>query len=212
VTVDMILLRTVLRIKMFRQSCLQQRRECGPTDFIEIWAGCGNLTSAHVRLGLTCRRFDLAYSRKHACCTGTDLRLWIEEMTRLALEDLIWNGTQCSSFAMMSRSKSTRKPENQYYGDESTLIVRSGDEQAKVLSLVIVIALLTGVDWILEQPTSSVLPAMEPLQDVMAFSGGFKETMRLESFGAETRKRSRAKAADMQLDDKLTKGKFRGQP
>ena len=138
----------------------------------------------------------------------------------------IWNGTQCSSFVILSRSKSKRREENGYYGDESRLFVRKGNEQMKVLSLVIAIAKLVGVDWVVEQPTSSVLPVMQPLEDVMAFSGGFKATTWLGAFGAESpkpvqlwcsSKRYQALArprprvvARVKLVDKLAAGRFRG--
>lgn len=227
-SVEEMLLWTVLRTLRFRQSRLQQRSDNSPglTHLIEFWAGVGNLTKEHVRLGLTCRRFDMAYSSLHDCTTGPGLRLWIEELTRMAPGGLIWNGTQCSSFVMLSRSKSKRREENGYYGDESRLFVRKGNEQMKVLSLIIAIAALVGVDWVVEQPTSSVLPVMQPLEDVIAFSGGFKVTTWLGAFGAESPKpvqlwcssqRFKALArprprgvARVELVDKLAAGRFRG--
>ena len=231
---------TVLRTKKFREACLQQRSdlqeprlqqrsECpdvtGLTHFIEFWAGSGTMTKEHVRRGLTCRRFDLDYNSLHDCTTGAGLRLWLEEVMRMAPGGLIWNGTQCSSFVMLSRSKSQRRVENGYYGDESRLFVQKGNEQMKVLSLIIAIAALVGVDWILEQPSGSVLPLMQPLKRVMEFDNGFKVTTWLGMFGAESPKplqlwcnnrrftalsRTRPRSTKTGLVDRLDKGKFRG--
>ena len=69
------------------------------------------------------------------------------------------------------------------------MFVRKGNEQTKVLSLVIAIANLVGVYWVVEQPTSSVLPVTQPLEDVMAFSGGFKVTTWLGAFALRARSR-----------------------
>jgi hypothetical protein len=52
-SVEEMLLWTVLRTQRFRQSRLQQRSDNSPglTHLIEFWAGVGNLTKEHVRLG-----------------------------------------------------------------------------------------------------------------------------------------------------------------
>ena len=111
----------IMKNRGHRKSCLQQRsghsgHSSCLVDMIEYWAGTANLTKEHVKAGLTCTRFDVAYSKQHDCTTNSGLRLWLEEMLCMAKGGLVWCGTKCSPFLLMCVSKSKRRAENGYVG------------------------------------------------------------------------------------------------
>ena len=118
--------------------CHAHRQSGEPgTECIEFWAGLANLTLEHVRQGLTCRRFDKAYSSAHDCLQPHGLRLWLDELCRYAPNCLVWNGTQCSSFVGLCIHQSKRRASNNYLGDESRRFVQQGNAQMRVLSLIV---------------------------------------------------------------------------
>ena len=223
------LLGLVAHSRAFREQCLRQRSTKVQTAFIEFWAGAGVLTKEHIRLGWTCSRFDRAYSNSHDCSIGVGLRLWVDELCQVSKGGYIWCGTQCSSFLQMCVSTSGRRRSNGFYGDESRKFVREGNRQMKVLSLLFVVASLLNVDVVLEQPSQSVLPHMQPLRLAMDFAGAMKTTTWLGEYGgispkpiqlwhtaskfrALARRRRRGIQHGSRLVTRLPGNKFRGNP
>ena len=212
-------------------SCAHDNRASGvaDTDFVEYWAGSGALTKEFIRVGQRCFRLDKAYSNHHSCSTAEGLRLWLVTLCSVRRGGLIWCGTQCSSFLRMCMSRSKRTAENAYLGDTSRAFVVEGNRQMVVLSIIAFVALLVGVDFILEQPTQSLLPCMEPLKSTLAFIGATRTVTWLGEFGAESpkplqllhssskyaalaRTRPRPSEEKISLVEKLPGGKFRGKP
>ena len=174
----------VQRVKENRSGC----QHLAPTQVIEFWAGSGNLTCEHVKLGLTCSRFDTVYSLQHDCTTSTGLRLWLEELCRTADSSLTWMGTTCSSFVPLCVSQSKRRRENGFRGDETRPFVQSGNEQMCVASLVFFLSWLMGNSPMLEQPMSSVMPKLQPLALVLQFTGAARTVTWLGHFGGDSPK------------------------
>ncbi len=169
--------------------CHAHRQSGEPgTECIEFWAGSANLTLEHVRQGLTCRRFDKVYSSTHDCSRPHGLRLWLDELCRSAPECLVWNGTQCSSFVGLCIHQSKRRASNNYLGDESRRFVQQGNTQMRVVSLIVFLSSVLGNRAVLEQPSSSCLPSIEPLRSVLKFSRSMCTTTWLGRFGGATPK------------------------
>ncbi len=168
---------------------------------LEFWAGSGNLTMEHVRLGFSCARFDLAYAPSHDCTSGSGLRLWLEALCRVQPGGLVWCGTQCSSFLFLCMAQSQRRPANGWWGDESRAFVRSGNAQMLVCSLLVFVADLLGASVVLEQPQMSVLWRLEPLRSVLRWVGAEFTCTWLGQFGAETPKPLRLWHTDIEYRD-----------
>ena len=202
----------------------------GQLDFIEYWAGSASLTKEHVRLGARCARFDKVYDQGHDCSTPEGLRRWLESLNHVVESGSVWCGTQCSSFLLMCMSKSRRRPENGYHGDMSRAFVKEGNRHMKVLSLLYFVAWLLRVDVVLEQPTESVSPLIQPLKCVLQFVGAVRTHTWLghkdfggpspkpiqlwhtsSKYAALKRKRPCSKPT-LQLVTKLKGKRFRGDP
>ena len=169
--------------------CHAHRQSGEPgTECIEFWAGLANLTLEHVRQGMTCRRFDKAYSATHDCLRPHGLRLWLDELCRSAPECLVWNGTQCSSFVGLCRHQSKRRASNNYLGDESRRFVQQGVAQMRVVSFILFLSCVLGNKVVLEQPSSSCLPSIEPLRSVLKCPQSTRTTTWLGRFGGDTPK------------------------
>ena len=180
-------LENMLLFLVWRCYAHRQSGEAG-TECIEFWAGLANLTLEHLRQGLTCRRFDKEYSSTHDCLQPHGLRLWLDELCRSAPECLVWNGTQCSSFVGLCRHQSKRRASNGHLGNESRRFVQQGNAQMRVLSLILFLSFVLGNKAVLEQPSSSCLPSIEPLRSVLKFTQSTSTTTWLGRFGGATPK------------------------
>jgi len=89
------------------------------TQVCEYWAGSGNLTAAHVEIGLRCRSLDKLNATYHDCTTNLGLRYWIFELCCTACRSLCWLGIQRSSFVKICVSQSQRRAANDFVGDET---------------------------------------------------------------------------------------------
>ena len=175
------LLSLVKRCHDLRRPCSDAG--CQRVQMIEYWAGSGNLTRAHIDIGLRCMRFDIDYSPSHDCTSSQGLRLWIEGLCRTEVGSIIWCGTQCSSFLLICLAQSQRKQANGFVGDESREFVRRGNAQMYVVSLLFFLAWLLKDAAVLEQPTQSVLPLLQPLAAVLEFVSAVRTVTWLGQFG-----------------------------
>jgi len=146
------------------------------------------LTAAHVEIGLRCRSFDKLYAAYHDCTTNLGLRYWMIELCCTDCRSLCWLGTQCSSFVKICVSQSQRRAANNFVGDETKPFVRDGNRQQLVASLIMFISWCIGGRPVLEQPASSVLPRMSPMNEVLAFVGARRTVTWLGQFGGPTPK------------------------
>ena len=122
------------------------------------------------------------------CSTGTGLRLWLDVLCCVRQGGSVWFGTQRGSFLRMCLHTSKRSHENDYIGDESRPFVKEGNRQMAVTALLAFLAHLLGLHFVLEQPLQSVLPLMEPLKSVLAFTGATRTGTWLGQFGGSSPK------------------------
>ena len=181
--VEQMLLFLVLRCKTYRRTNPETSLQ-----MIEYWAGTGNLTQQHINLGIRSSRFDTKYSEQHDCTSPMGLRLWLEELCRTAELSLTWLGTTCSSFVALCLAQSQRKESNGYRGDETRAFVRVGNQQMLVASLLFFLSSAMGNLPMLEQPSQSVLPLLEPLAGVLKFTAAVRTITWMGSFAGESPK------------------------
>lgn len=90
-------------------------------DCIEFYSGRAELTKAHVEIcGGFCTRWDKVYGLQHDCSTADGLRRWVDDLSLAKPKALVWFGTQCSSFLLMTKKYSARDARNGFLGVEST--------------------------------------------------------------------------------------------
>jgi hypothetical protein len=154
-------------------------------DFIEFFAGAGGITKAHHAKGMSGVQFDCTISPLHDCSTPQGVRLWFSAILLSNEDALFWHGTECKSFVRMCMHQSGRRKENDFEGNISRPFVASGNTLMQVTSLQIFFSRLVKAEAILEQPSGSCLPKLQPLASVLAFLETIKTTTWLGSFGAD---------------------------
>ena len=168
----------------------------------EHWAGSARILMHHILRGVVAAAssygingsdgkpcstgacFDKEYSVGHDCTTPCGLRLWVDSLSHTVEGSTNWYGTQCSSFLPVCMAKSKRSAGNGYFGDTTRAFVRHGNDQMHVLSLMFFLSWLFGNEPVLEQPLSSVLTSMSPLQEVLSFMNALRTSLALGSYGA----------------------------
>ena len=86
-------------------------------DTIEYYSGKGALTQAHIDIcGSMTSRWDKIHGSNHDSATPEGLRNWLDSLSSTKRGALIWFGTQCSSFLMMTSKYSQRSQSNQWLG------------------------------------------------------------------------------------------------
>ena len=169
----------VLHHRALGNSCL---------DFIEYYAGSGELSRAAIGHGLCGLAFDVMYSPDHDALTPEGLRLYLAALAGTKPGALIWHGTPCSSFVVLCRSVSLRDECNDYAGDESRLFVRVGNGLAAVTALTSFLADLVGAVPVLEQPLNSCLPMYSLMNCILTFLRCRKFSTYLGAFEGPTLK------------------------
>ena len=143
-------------------------------DCIEFCAGQGNLTLACLMSRMHGVALDRQYHPDHDMITRIGLRVWIDCISETKPGAMVWWGTQCSSFVLMCKVHHKRSAENGFWGDCKHRFVREGNMMQLSTALTMMLAHFCGCTPVLEQPTSSVLPRLEPLNAVLNCIGAKK--------------------------------------
>ena len=143
-------------------------------DFIEFCTGQGNLTLACLMSRMHGVALDRQYHPDHNTITRIGLRIWIDCISQTKPGAMTWWGTQCSSFVVMCKVHHKRSADNGFWGDCKHRFVREGNIMQLVTALTMMLAHFCGNTPILEQPTTSVLPRLEPLHPVLNGIGAKK--------------------------------------
>ena len=161
----------------------------GRYSLVEYWAGSAIIAKIHAReTGGAVVALDKSFHESQDCLTALGRRLWLDTLAASAHNSINWMGTQCSSFTFLLRSQSGRRRSNGWLGDETQPFVRDGNGQMLVTSLLYFLSWLVGNSPILEQPACSVLPKIQPLRMVLAFTRSYKTHTWLGSFNAPSKK------------------------
>ncbi len=130
----------------------------GGKDFVEYFAGHGNLSRALLQRRLDGSSFDLAFNEAHDVLTPGGLRLYLTALASVRQGGLAWFGTECSSFVILCLSVTRRHPANHFLGDQGVNCVKKGNALATVSALLFFLSFVTQLRPVLEQPANSCLP------------------------------------------------------
>ena len=171
-------------------ACAVRMRIAGATllDFIEGFAGAGAISQSLVDNGQKVRSFDLCISKEHDVLTKEGLRRWIMALLSTRIGAGFWCAFDCSSFVCISSSKARRVSANDYLGDQARPFVRRGNEILLRSAMMILLALLTSVRPVVEQPTSSVAHRLSMMSKLSTYFGVCRVPTYLGAFGAPSLK------------------------
>ena len=155
-------------------------------DFLEFWCGAGNLTRSLLESGLHGFGFDINMSSAHDCLCRQGLRLWLNMLASVRQHGLIWLGPPCSSFVVLCRCQSQREASNDYMGDQTRQFVQVGNAHMSVAALIFLLACVTGLSVVLEQPESSVMCLCPAMASVLQFARAFPVKTYLGCFGGSS--------------------------
>ena len=131
----------------------------GGKDFVEYFAGAGNLTRSLLERHLEGSAFDITYDNEaHDVLTPGGLRLYLTALASVRQGGLAWFGTECSSFVVLCLSVTRRHPANNFLGDQGVDCVKRGNALATVSALLFFLSFVTQLRPVLEQPANSCLP------------------------------------------------------
>ena len=165
-----------------------QQRGDQAFEFIEIFAGRGNLTLELLCAGFNGSGYDIDFDRAHNALTSHGLRLILDNLGCVKRRGLCWLATRCSSFVVLCRHQSQRQESNGWLGDVSRMFVRTGNHLMEISSIIFLVAYLLGLYPVLEQPTSSVMPSCWTFQTVYRFTASRKFVTYMGCFGGASQK------------------------
>ena len=99
-----------------------------------------------------------------------------------------WCAFDCSSFVSISSSKARRVSGNDYLGDQSRPFVRRGNAILLRSAMMILLALLTSVRPVVEQPTSSAAHPLSMMTKLSTYFGVCRVPTYSGAFGAPSLK------------------------
>lgn len=127
-------------------------------DLLELFCGQGMLHKSAKLLGLASAGMDRELNPKlHDLLTTRGLLHAILAVLRLRVNSLLFLGIPCSSWVWLNRGTSKRSKSNPL-GDTSIPSVATTSQLTSRCALLIMTAVARGSCWLLEQPSSSLLP------------------------------------------------------
>ena len=163
-------------------------RHADQFDFVEYFAGKGNLSRECIKCGWLGMAIDVLYSEEHDLMTPSGLRLALEGIFSCKMNALNWLATRCSSFVPLCQSQAKRYEENRLMGDCSKQFVRDGNALMDVTALLYLLSFLLGNNAVVEQPRGSKLPKCATLALVLRFSNSQMTTTYGAAFGQNSLK------------------------
>lgn len=170
--------------------CMFLREHASPRlfQFLEFFAGVGNLSRGLLQRGLHGAAFDVTYSSAHDVLNASGLRLYVDACLSSASKCLAWFAVQCSSFVGLCISNSKRGPENAFMGDQSREFVQVGNSLMIVTAFLLFLCRLCNITTCLEQPLNSCLPKCPAMSSVLQFCRMGKFVTYLGAFGGKSAK------------------------
>ena len=134
--------------------------------WLEYFAGEAQLTAGMQSKGLRAKAFDVVYNDRadveHSALTAAGFRYWVLSLCFTDKGADQWHGIVCSSWVFMCRSITKRQLNvnvpARIWGDESQPLVARGNELAVKVTFLCSFGWLHDVGYIIEQPSSSLLP------------------------------------------------------
>eukprot|EP00435_Cladocopium_sp_Y103_P072527 s464_g40.t1 len=136
---------------------------------VDFFCGVGNLSRAAIGFRLQGLSFDIVMNEGHDALSGAGLALMLTALAATRHGALVWHGTPCSSFSVMSRATSLRSAANSFLADPELGFVAEGNGLCDVSALTVLLSHLCGCLEVLEQSGTSCMPQTPPMLAVLAF-------------------------------------------
>ena len=156
--------------------------------FVEVFAGCANLTLELLRGGYRGSAFDIVFESCHNALSRDGLRLLLDAITSVRDRGLVWLATQCSSWVVLCRHQSQRYEANGFLGDVRRPFVVLGNHLMEISCLLFLVAHLVGLHVVLEQPGSSVMPLCRSMRSVLELTTSRKFSTYMGAFNGPSQK------------------------
>ena len=133
-------------------------RRVAPTKlkfFIEYCSGRGAITRSMLRLKLPSSAYDRKYDSSHDIVSDSGLWSWIASALFTSRHGALWFAPECKTWVWMNRNGNLRSSLD-WRGDESLPEVAEANEKCIRVIIVLVLASLLDIQWLLEQPRSSL--------------------------------------------------------
>lgn len=169
---------------------IRNQRSCDHMyDFLEIFAGRGNLSYEMLKAGFEGSAYDVIFENEaHNALTSKGLRWLLDSLASLKRRGLSWFATRCSSFVVLCRHQSERNQSNDFMGNLTRPFVVCGNNLMEVTSLLYLVSWLLGQHPVLEQPTNSVMPQCPALKLVLQWTGSMKHVTYMGAFAGFSQK------------------------
>ena len=152
----------------------------------DMYAGEGAVSKAFRSAGFAAAEFEIRRSRAHMdMLTPTGLMVATILGLRLAPGGLSSWGTVCTSFIFVSQPQCQRTPENPL-GNLQRSEVRAGNQMVSRMVMVIMLILVRGGQWLLEQPGSSRMAWVPRLQWLLSRFDNHVARTWMGAFGGPT--------------------------
>ena len=125
-------------------------------DFVELFAGEGQLSQAMTAAGLSSARYEIKDSAANNILSTAGFFRAVRLILRLRHGGLVWSGTPCSSWTFMNRGTSRRSAARPL-GDEGQPTVTMANVIVARVTLLLMLAIARGASWSVEQPMSSLM-------------------------------------------------------
>ncbi|CAL1171061.1 unnamed protein product, partial [Cladocopium goreaui] len=129
-------------------------------DMLELFSGEGTY-------GIDCRSFDILKNPMHDLTEPQGFFIALTKVLRVRRNGVIWGGNPCSSWIWISAHTTKRRSSMGVMGDESVPSVAIANCLAARFALIAMVAVIQGLWWCVEQPSSSLLPECPYMAHIM---------------------------------------------
>ena len=150
--------------------------------FLDVCAGRARITKWAMLHGMLGAAVDSNYGDHMDICSDIGFALLVTCLLRVVVGGLMFLGPRCSSWVWMSRfvsRRSRRKP----LGNKRRPFVAEGNKLNVRCGLACAIASMIQVDWVIEQPASSLFFDTPLMKGVIKFNAARKITFPLSEYG-----------------------------
>ena len=175
-------------LSVLARADFHRKRGAAKFQYVEVFCGRGNLSRACIAAGLLGVSLDTCVNPDHDVLSASGFRLLLAALTGTVQRGMLWIGTPCRSFSVMSASVSRRAAENMYLGDTSLFCVQLGNVLADITGLLLLLGFFLDLSEGLEQPGGSTLPLTPVVNAVLRFVGSSRTDTYHWCFGGPTLK------------------------
>lgn len=161
---------------------------------VEIFAGKAELSGAFSRLVGPMGSFEIENSPRENILNSDGVSYLMELLLRIRTKGLTWLGTPCKSWVCLSRSFTRRSslqpagPPKAYTTGRQFEYLMEHNCIADVCALVIRTVAALNIDFIVEQPMSSLLFSYPAIRDCLKDCGGIGINFMMAAFNGESPK------------------------